>query len=66
MSGGSIWDDGSCGDGLLAIAQSPSLSGFQGCFEEYVPVFLDGKKYHPAAPTQRRFRGGGMSPRSLL
>ena len=34
------------GDGLLAITQSPSLSGFQGFFEEYVPVFLAGKNVY--------------------
>lgn len=34
------------GDCVLAIAQSPSLSGFQGYFEEYVPVFLEGKNVY--------------------
>ena len=34
--------DPACGNCLLAIAQSPSLSGFEGFFEEYVPVFLAG------------------------
>ena len=36
----------SCGDGLPAIAQSPSLSGFQGFFRKYVPVFLTGKNVY--------------------
>ena len=31
---------------MLAIAQSPSLSGFKGFFEEYVPVFLAGKNVY--------------------
>lgn len=32
-----------CGDNLLAKQKSRKLSGFQGFFEEYVPVFLAGK-----------------------
>ena len=31
---------------MLAIAYSPSLSKFQGFFEEYVPVFLVGKNVY--------------------
>ena len=31
---------------MLAIAQSPSLSGFQGFFCEYVPVFLAGENVY--------------------
>ena len=31
---------------MLAIAQSPSLSGFKGFFEEYVLVFLEGKNVY--------------------
>lgn len=33
----------SCGDGVLALAKSPSLSGFSGFCAEYEPVFLAGK-----------------------
>ena len=33
---------GACGDRLLAVEGTLSLSGFAGCFEEYVPVFLAG------------------------
>ena len=35
-----------CGNRLLAIAKSLSLSGFQGFFREYVPVFLAGKNVY--------------------
>ena len=35
-----------CGDGLPAIAQIPSLSGVQGFFDKYVPVFLAGKNVY--------------------
>ena len=29
-----------CGDSLLTVALSPSLSGGQGFYRDYVPVFL--------------------------
>lgn len=38
-------EDTACGDGLLTIAQSSSLSGFHGFFEDYKSVFLVGKMY---------------------
>ena len=43
VSGGYVSSGGACGDGLLAITQSSSLSGFAGYFGKYVTVFLAGK-----------------------
>ena len=33
-------DGGTCGDGMLIVEETLSLSGLAGFFEEYVPVFL--------------------------
>lgn len=39
----SLLQSDTCGDCLLALAKSPSLSGFSGFCAEYEPVFLAGK-----------------------
>ena len=38
-----VRDELSCGDGVLTVEGTLSLSGFAGYFGEYVTVFLAGK-----------------------
>ena len=40
---GCVWRKVACGDSLLVVEESPSLSGLAGFFRKYVPVFLAGK-----------------------
>lgn len=39
----SLLQSDTCGDGVFALAKSPSLSGVAGFYAKYEPVFLTGK-----------------------